>query len=206
MRGVLQGYDRRYDRLVDWVAETEGVFRDDLLGEFSVADLLIAPISETADQWRIVIRRHRIDAVDIDRFRRSLARTPSMQDRLFTDARARLRRSEGRSRAVAGGAVRVPEAVMKAMGLGLGAFGFHDVWVDRANPASRTSTSPVVPQNWQRNAASPPGTCRSPTPIWSPSPTSLLRDHVTSSACCRSSLLRKWRRSTPPPRVCRPMC
>src|SRR4029078_4278792 len=52
MRGVLQGYDRRYDRLVDWVTETEGVFRDDLLGEFSVADLLIAPISDAADQWR----------------------------------------------------------------------------------------------------------------------------------------------------------
>lgn len=27
MRGVLQGYDRRYDRLVDWVTETEGNFR-----------------------------------------------------------------------------------------------------------------------------------------------------------------------------------
>ena len=52
MRGVLQGYDQRYDRLVDWVSETEGVFRDDLLGEFPVADLLIAPISEAADQWR----------------------------------------------------------------------------------------------------------------------------------------------------------
>ena len=52
MRGVLQGYDDRYDRLVDWVSETEGVFRDDLLGELPVADLLIAPISETADQWR----------------------------------------------------------------------------------------------------------------------------------------------------------
>jgi glucosamine--fructose-6-phosphate aminotransferase (isomerizing) len=52
MRGVLQGYDNRYDRLVDWVTETEGVFRDDLLGEFAVADLLIAPISEAADQWR----------------------------------------------------------------------------------------------------------------------------------------------------------
>ena len=52
MRGVLQGYDHRYDRLVDWVTETEGVFRDDLLGEFAVADLLIAPISEAADQWR----------------------------------------------------------------------------------------------------------------------------------------------------------
>jgi len=52
MRSVLQGYDRRYDRLVDWVTETEGVFRDDLLGEFPVADLLIAPISDAADQWR----------------------------------------------------------------------------------------------------------------------------------------------------------
>jgi glutamine---fructose-6-phosphate transaminase (isomerizing) len=52
MRGVLQGYDRRYDRLVDWVTETEGVFRDDLLAEFPVADLLIAPISDAADQWR----------------------------------------------------------------------------------------------------------------------------------------------------------
>ena len=33
MRGVLQGYDRRYDRLVDWVTETEGSFRDDLLAD-----------------------------------------------------------------------------------------------------------------------------------------------------------------------------
>jgi glucosamine--fructose-6-phosphate aminotransferase (isomerizing) len=52
MRGVLQGYDRRYDRLVDWVSETEGAFRDDLLGELPVADLLILPISDMADHWR----------------------------------------------------------------------------------------------------------------------------------------------------------
>ncbi len=52
MRGVLQGYDRRYNRLVDWVAETEGSFRDDRLGEIAVADLLILPISEVADRWR----------------------------------------------------------------------------------------------------------------------------------------------------------
>ncbi|MFZ4719184.1 MAG: SIS domain-containing protein [Ilumatobacteraceae bacterium] len=52
MRGVLQGYDRRYDRLVDWVTETEGAFRDDLLGDLAVADLLILPISDTADHWR----------------------------------------------------------------------------------------------------------------------------------------------------------
>ena len=52
MRGVLQGYDHRYDRLVDWVSETEGAFRDDLLGELPVDELLIEPISETADKWR----------------------------------------------------------------------------------------------------------------------------------------------------------
>jgi glucosamine--fructose-6-phosphate aminotransferase (isomerizing) len=52
IRGVLQGYDRRYDRLVDWVSETEGTFRDDLLAELPVADLLVLPISDTADRWR----------------------------------------------------------------------------------------------------------------------------------------------------------
>jgi glucosamine--fructose-6-phosphate aminotransferase (isomerizing) len=52
MRGVLQGYDRRYDRLVDWVTETEGSFDDAKLGEIPVQELLIGPISDTADHWR----------------------------------------------------------------------------------------------------------------------------------------------------------
>jgi glucosamine--fructose-6-phosphate aminotransferase (isomerizing) len=52
IRGVLQGYDRRYDRLVDWVTETEGSFREDLLADMPVVDLLILPISEVADHWR----------------------------------------------------------------------------------------------------------------------------------------------------------
>ena len=52
MRGVLQGYDRRYNRLVDWVTETEGSFREELLADVPVADLLILPISEMADRWR----------------------------------------------------------------------------------------------------------------------------------------------------------
>ena len=43
-RAVLQGWDRRYDRLVDWVTETEGGFRDDLLAEIPVADLLTIPV------------------------------------------------------------------------------------------------------------------------------------------------------------------
>ena len=53
MRGVLVGYDRRYDRLVDWVSETEGAFDDRLLGELPVEELLIEPISDTADHWRV---------------------------------------------------------------------------------------------------------------------------------------------------------
>ena len=52
MRNVLQGYDDRYRRLVDWVTETEGSFREDRLAEVPVADLLILPISEMADHWR----------------------------------------------------------------------------------------------------------------------------------------------------------
>ncbi|MEO8162755.1 MAG: SIS domain-containing protein, partial [Ilumatobacteraceae bacterium] len=52
MRNVLQGYDDRYTRLVDWVTETEGSFREDRLAEVPVADLLILPISEMADHWR----------------------------------------------------------------------------------------------------------------------------------------------------------
>jgi glucosamine--fructose-6-phosphate aminotransferase (isomerizing) len=52
MRGVLQGYDHRYDRLVDWVTETEGRFDDSKLATLPVVDLLINPISETADLWR----------------------------------------------------------------------------------------------------------------------------------------------------------
>jgi glucosamine--fructose-6-phosphate aminotransferase (isomerizing) len=52
MRAVLLGYDGRYDRLVDWVTETEGSFDDRLLGELPVEELLIAPISEAADHWR----------------------------------------------------------------------------------------------------------------------------------------------------------
>lgn len=52
MRGVLQGYDRRYDRLVDWVNETEGGFDESLLGSIRVEELLVGPISSTADHWR----------------------------------------------------------------------------------------------------------------------------------------------------------
>jgi glucosamine--fructose-6-phosphate aminotransferase (isomerizing) len=51
-RGVLQGWDQRYDRLVDWVTETEGTFRDDLLADIDVLDLLTVPMSDLAERWR----------------------------------------------------------------------------------------------------------------------------------------------------------
>jgi glucosamine--fructose-6-phosphate aminotransferase (isomerizing) len=51
-RGVLQGYRGRYAALRDAVTETEGVFREDLLAEQPVADLLVLPIHTLADRWR----------------------------------------------------------------------------------------------------------------------------------------------------------
>ncbi len=73
-----------------------------------------------------------IDVVDLDRFRTSLLRTPGMRTRLFTDEE--LRDVGDRADPVPGLAARFAarEAVMKALGVGLGAFGFHDVWVRRS--------------------------------------------------------------------------
>jgi len=73
-----------------------------------------------------------VDVVEIERFRRSLERTPSMRTRLFTDVE--LAYVAPQSDPVPSLAVRFAarEAVMKSLGLGLGAFGFHDVWVERA--------------------------------------------------------------------------
>ena len=52
MRSVLQGYDRRYDRLVDTVTETEGTFDESRLGEIPVEQLLIGPVIDTAELFR----------------------------------------------------------------------------------------------------------------------------------------------------------
>jgi len=73
-----------------------------------------------------------IDLVDIERFRTSLARTPSMRTRLFTEIE--LAYVAPKSDPVPSLAARFAarEAVMKSLGLGLGAFGFHEVWVERA--------------------------------------------------------------------------
>jgi glucosamine--fructose-6-phosphate aminotransferase (isomerizing) len=52
MRNVLQGYRDRYTALRDIVTETEPTFRDDLLAEIDVVDLLIASVQALAERWR----------------------------------------------------------------------------------------------------------------------------------------------------------
>jgi holo-[acyl-carrier protein] synthase len=78
-----------------------------------------------------VIRGIGIDAVDVERFRLSLERTPTMRRRIFTDQE--LAYVAPKVDPVPSLAARFAsrEAVMKAMGLGLGAFGFHEVSVER---------------------------------------------------------------------------
>jgi glucosamine--fructose-6-phosphate aminotransferase (isomerizing) len=51
-RSVLQGYRGRYAALRDAVTETEGAFREDVLAEQPVVDLLVLPIHTLADRWR----------------------------------------------------------------------------------------------------------------------------------------------------------
>lgn len=72
------------------------------------------------------------DVVDIDRFRAALTRTPAIEGRLFTtDERAV---AAGRRDPAPALAVRfaAKEAVMKVLGVGIGAFDWHDVEVRRA--------------------------------------------------------------------------
>jgi holo-[acyl-carrier protein] synthase len=63
-----------------------------------------------------------LDVVDIERFREVLTRRPAMHQRLFTDGERAL--AAGRTDPVPALAVRfaAKEAVMKALGVGLGAF------------------------------------------------------------------------------------
>ena len=72
-----------------------------------------------------------IDAVDVDRFRVSLHRTPTLRTRLFTEEE--LQYLAPRVDPVPGLAARFAarEAAMKALDQGLGAWGFHDISVVR---------------------------------------------------------------------------
>ena len=74
-----------------------------------------------------------VDLVDVDRFRRALARTPALTTRIFTPSERSY--AETASDPTERYAVRfaAKEAVMKALGVGLGAIDWHDVEVRRAS-------------------------------------------------------------------------
>lgn len=71
-----------------------------------------------------------MDVVDVERFRRALERTPSMRERLFTPAELEYVAPKIDPVPSLAGRFAAREAVMKALGLGLGAFGFHEAWVE----------------------------------------------------------------------------
>jgi len=73
-----------------------------------------------------------IDAVEVERFRTVIRRTPGVVRRVFTagEQAAGARRKDPAQRLAARFAAK--EAVMKALGVGLGAFKFHDVEVVNA--------------------------------------------------------------------------
>ncbi len=72
------------------------------------------------------------DLCEVDRMRRSLARTPTLAGRVFTDAERAYceRRRDPTERYAARFAAK--EAVMKAMGVGVGACKFAEIEVARA--------------------------------------------------------------------------
>ncbi|MFT5530606.1 MAG: holo-[acyl-carrier protein] synthase [Candidatus Poriferisodalaceae bacterium] len=72
-----------------------------------------------------------IDAVDIDRFRTTLARSASIAERLFTPGELAYARQANDPTERLAARFAAKEAVMKVLGVGLGAFGFHDVEVTR---------------------------------------------------------------------------
>lgn len=73
-----------------------------------------------------------IDVVDIERFRTTLERTPSMRTRIFTQIELDYVAPQSDPIPSLAARFAAREAVMKSLGLGLGAFSFHDVWVERA--------------------------------------------------------------------------
>ena len=88
-----------------------------------------------------------LDLVDIERFRAVLARQPALRERLFTGDELALARAPGPGGPALAVRFAAKEAVMKALGVGLGAFGFHDVEVlklDSGAPELRITGAAAV--------------------------------------------------------------
>jgi holo-[acyl-carrier protein] synthase len=85
-----------------------------------------------------------VDAVSVDRFRRLLERRPRLAARCFTDdEQSDAGRSTDRAQSLAA-RFAAKEAVMKALGTGLGAFALTDVEVRRTGGQDATRNAPYV--------------------------------------------------------------
>lgn len=71
------------------------------------------------------------DLVDLDRFRQVLARTPSIADRLFTDAERAYASEQRDPTQRLGARFAAKEAAMKALSIGVGEARFRDIEVVR---------------------------------------------------------------------------
>ena len=71
-----------------------------------------------------------VDAVDVERFRAVLARRPSLLERLFTEDERAIAAGRGAGPRLAA-RFAAKEAVLKALGVGIGAAAFRDVEVVR---------------------------------------------------------------------------
>jgi phosphopantetheine--protein transferase-like protein len=83
-----------------------------------------------------------VDVVDLDRFESVMTRQSSFLDRVFTsDEREYCEKANATSVRCQRYAARfaAKEAVMKALGCGLGAYGFHDVEVARDDDSGEPS-------------------------------------------------------------------
>jgi holo-[acyl-carrier protein] synthase len=85
-----------------------------------------------------------VDAVDVARFRRILARRPGFAARFFTDTeQADARRAPDPTESLAA-RFAAKEAVMKALGTGLGGFALTDVEVRRSAAGGARSGAPSL--------------------------------------------------------------
>ncbi len=73
-----------------------------------------------------------LDSVDVSRFASMLARRPGLDTRLFTEAERTYAATMANPAPTLAGRFAVKEAVMKSLGVGLGAFDWADVEVRRA--------------------------------------------------------------------------
>jgi holo-[acyl-carrier protein] synthase len=85
-----------------------------------------------------------VDAVDVERFRRVLDRRPSVATRCFTETERSDATGSGDPAQSLAARFAAKEAVMKALGSGLGSFALTDVEVRRTAGSGATRNAPYL--------------------------------------------------------------